>query len=109
VLGGGGLTGLLVPPPPEEVPEVEVVPVDDVLPSEQPVIVNTAAIAAIEVIRVVIFIVAASRNNPLVRELNLSCTNFDQGGGNSRLRYYLQKFFLDNCRPRETLSPSTDN
>jgi hypothetical protein len=44
-----------------------------------------------------------------VRELNLSCTNFDQGGGNSRLRYYLQKFFLDNCRPRETLSPSTDN
>jgi hypothetical protein len=98
---GGELTGALPPldvPPPldvlppldddELVAEAEVAvaePSDDWLPSKHPVIMSVAAIAAIEVIRVVIGL-AASRNKPLVSELNVSCTNFDQGGSNSRLR-----------------------
>jgi hypothetical protein len=104
VVVGGELTGALPPldvAPPLDVPlpldddelveEAEVAadePSDGWLPSEHPVIVSMAAIAAIaaiEVIRLVIGL-AASRNKPLVRELNLSCTNFDQDGSNSRLR-----------------------
>jgi hypothetical protein len=90
VVGGGAVPPPLEPPP--EVPpaledggvEAEELPEADVPDDEppHPAIMRAVAIAPI----LVIVIGSAIANNPLVLELNVSGTNVEQGGGNSRLR-----------------------